>query len=150
MSDRDDTPREDGFEYEGVFYRWHVSDVGKDLMLIDRIAGMPVTEFFETIEDEIDRERAPVLLALIATSMRFRHPERSLERIHRTVMNLALSDVVFVDADEKEIDEQRPPTDVDETQPPSDVRSISPSDASSLSSTPADNTNSQTSSAIPA
>lgn len=148
MSENGNGRREDGFEYAGTFYRWHCSDLGKDLMLIDRIAGMPVTEFFQTIEDSFDRERAPVLLAVIATSIRFGHPDWSVERIHRTVMNLKLSDVIFVDADEEQPSEELPPSAGGETPPSSDERSSSPSDGSSSSSTPQAISTSPTSSEI--
>jgi hypothetical protein len=101
--------REDGFELEGRFFRWHVTDTGKDLMLIDRFSGMPVQEFFETIEDSFDRGRAPILLALIATSIRNAFPDRSVERIVRQVMNLSISDVTFVEGDEEEAPAGSPP-----------------------------------------
>jgi hypothetical protein len=145
MTDTDSRRTEDGFEYEGRFYRWACSDLGKDLMLIDRISGMPVTEFFETIEDSFDRERAPVLLALIATSIRAGHPEWSVERIHRAVLNLSLSEIVFVDADAEELSQAVPPPLGGETPPSSDEPSNSPSDDSSPSSTPPENSNSPTS-----
>lgn len=95
-------PSEDGFELNGKFYRWSVSDGGKDLMLIDRFAKMPVTDFFDIIEDSFDRGRAPILLALIATSVMAQHPEWSVERVERTVLNLHLSDVTFIDSDAEE------------------------------------------------
>lgn len=95
--------REDGFELKGEFYRWKVTDTGKDLMLIDRFSGMPVTDFFDTIEDNFDRGRAPILLALMATSIRAKNPDWSVERITRIVMNLSLGDdVTFIDSDEEE------------------------------------------------
>lgn len=98
------TERGDGFEYDGTFYRWHVTDGGKDLMLIDRFARMPVTDFFEIIEQEdgVDSGRAPILLALIATSIRDRHPDWTVERIERTVLNLNLGDVSFLGGDTEE------------------------------------------------
>lgn len=99
---------EDGFELDGTFYRWNLTDSGKDLMLIDRFTQMPVQEFFETVEDNFDRGRAPILLAMLATSIRAGHPDWSVERIVRSVMALNLSAVVFVDADVEE--ETLPPT----------------------------------------
>jgi hypothetical protein len=86
---------ENGFEYQGVFYPWHVTTTGKDLLLIDRISGLPLKEFFAIVEDNYDMARAPVTLALIATSMRNRHPDRSLERILRTVMELDMESDEF-------------------------------------------------------
>lgn len=99
---------EDGFEYKlpgddaATFFRWSVTDGGKDMLLIDRFTGMPVHEFFSTIEDQFDRGRAPILLALIATSIRAQFPEWTPERIVRVVQNLNLSDVEFIDADTEE------------------------------------------------
>lgn len=112
MSDTD-RPAEDGFELvlpgdeQGTFFRWHVTDQGKDLMLIDRFTGMPVTEFFQLIEDSFDRGRAPVLLAMIATSIRAKFPTWTVERVYRIVADLSLSSVTFIDADREE--DQRPP-----------------------------------------
>lgn len=93
-------PQEEGFEYQGHFYRWRVSDVGKDLMLIDYFAKMPVQDFFDVVDDALERGRAPILLALMATSIRAEHPERSVERISRMVMDIPLGDVTFVGGDE--------------------------------------------------
>jgi hypothetical protein len=98
----------DGFEYDGTFYRWHVSDMGKDLMLIDRFSNLPLHEFFELVDDGVDRGRAPILLTLIATSIRFGRPDWSIERIVRTVQNLSLSDVTFIEPDEEDEPELRP------------------------------------------
>jgi hypothetical protein len=135
-------PRDDGFEYQGTFYRWHVSDMGKDLMLIDRFSGLPVTDFFEVIDDEHERTRGPILLTLIATSIRNGHPEWSVERIVRTVMNLNLSDVEFISADEEEPMHPLPEPASAET--PGDESSRSLSDDSSLPSTQAASSSSET------
>lgn len=148
-SDNGDGRREDGFEYQGTFYRWRMSDLGKDLMLIDRISGMPVTEFFETIEDQFDRERAPVLLAMIATSIRAEHPDWSVERIYRMVMNLSLADVVYVDADQEELP-PGPPDEGGATPPPTGEPWRSPAAGSSPSSTPPASSSSPMSSATQA
>lgn len=94
------TDQKDGFEYQGRFYPWTITDGAKDLMLIDRFTGMSVIDFFETIEDEVERGRGPILLALIATSMRAAFPDRSVERIARTVESLNLSEVTFFGGDE--------------------------------------------------
>ena len=71
-------------------------------MLIDRFTGMPLHEFFSIVEDSFDRSRGPILLALIATSIRAKNPDWTPERIVRTVQNLNLSDVVFIDAEQDE------------------------------------------------
>lgn len=98
MADTTDR-REDGFELAGSFYRWSVSDVGKDLMLIDRFTGMPVSGFFEALEDEDARGRGPIMLAMIATSIRANHPDWSVERITRLVQATSLGDIEFIEAD---------------------------------------------------
>jgi len=100
--ERADRRGDDGFEFHGEFFPWHVSDIGKDLMLIDRFSNMPVAEFFETVEDNFDRGRAPILLTLIATSIRAKHPEWSVERIVRTVMDLNLGEIEIIEDDTKE------------------------------------------------
>jgi hypothetical protein len=112
MSTNGDRPAEDGFEYQGVFYRWHVTTVGKDLMLIDRFSGLPIQDFFALIEDELDRGRVPVLLTMVATSIRNAHPDWSVERIVRTVMDLDIAELVFVEADREE--DTLPPASADE------------------------------------
>lgn len=92
----------DGFEFKGEFFRWNVSSIGKDLMLIDKFAQMPVADFFEIVEDDFDRGRAPIMLTLIATSIRAGHPDWTVERITRTVMDLSLDEVMFLTADTEE------------------------------------------------
>jgi hypothetical protein len=119
----------DGFEYGGTFYRWHVSDMGKDLMLIDRFSNMPLHEFFEIVDDGFDRGRAPILLTLIATSIRHGHPEWSVERVIRTVQNLSLSEITFIEPDEEEeVEPELPPASEGEaTTDPTGASSPSPS-----------------------
>lgn len=124
--------KDDGFELDGEFYRWHVTDTGKDLMLIDRFTSMPVADFFETIEDSFDRGRAPILLALMATSIRNANPDWSVERVVRMVQGLSLGDVVFLDADAEA--QPVPPAEGGQT-PPTSTES---SNGSSSLSTPAE------------
>jgi hypothetical protein len=129
----------DGFEYKSpddtaaTFYTWSVSTGAKDLMLIDRFTGMPVSEFFEQIEDSFDRGRAPILFALMATSIRAKNPEWSLERIVRLVQNLDLTEVKFIDGDATE--DELPPPSGGQQGPPSEDGSTSPSDESKPSAT---------------
>ena len=140
---------QDGFEYkipgedEATFFPWTVTDGGKDLMLIDHFTHLPIHEFFTLIDDEFDRSRAPILLAMMATSIRAKHPDWTPERIIRTVQNLKISDVTMVDAEEDEAPRVDPP--VEETS----TGAKSPS-ASKSSATPPDSSPSETSSAIPA
>lgn len=133
MSEQQQEPERSGFEYQGTFYRWHVSDTGKDLMLIDRFAGLPVLDFFDLLDDEEERGRGPILLTLIATSIRFAHPGWSVPRIARMVENLSLSDVEFVGEDEEEA-EPLPPQSQKPSEPPADEPSPSLPNGSSSSS----------------
>lgn len=134
---------DDGFEYGGTFYRWHISDIGKDLMLIDHFSRLPLHEFFELVDDGVDRGRAPILLTLIATSIRAGHPDWSVERIVRVVQELELSEVVFI-SPEEEAEPELPPA--SEGERPTGGSSSSPS--RSTSSEPGEET-SETFSAIP-
>ena len=137
---------ENGIELDGEFYGWHLSDIGKDLMLIDRISGMSMTEFFEVADDPVAQERVPILLALIATSIRHKHHDWSVERIFRRVMDLSLSADVKMIAGDSEEDTN--PLDVaPETPPPSGESARSPSNVSSLPSTPPETSTLETSSA---
>jgi hypothetical protein len=139
---------EPGFEYKGQFYRWSVSDMGKDLMLIDRFCGLPIADFFELVDDDFDRGRAPILLSMIATSIRREHPDWSVERIVRTVQELALSDVTFIESEQEE--DLRPLPDADTAiLPPAGEPSSSPLNGSSSSSTPRGSSTYATSSVTP-
>lgn len=131
-----------GFELGGQFYRWHVTDTGKDLLLIDRFTGLPIDEFFDTINDETQRGRAPVILAMIATSIRGAHPEWSVERIVNLVLNTNLSEIVMVEPEAEE--SELPPAEAAE-EPPTGISSAA---EFSPSLTPAASTNSKTSSVI--
>lgn len=129
--------QEDGFEYklpgddQATFFRWSVSDGGKDILLIDRFTGLPVHEFFDLVGDTFDRGRGPIMLALIATSIRAKFPDWTPERIVRVVQNLHLSELEFIDA------EQDGPSPLPETPGVNANGSDSPSDASKPSATPA-------------
>jgi hypothetical protein len=124
-----------GFEHAGEFYPWRVGDTGKDLMLIDRFSGLSITEFFALVDDPVDSGRAPVVLAMIACSIRARHPDWSVERITRTVMNLSLSeDVTFLDPDTEEVTPDPTAAPASEAGTPTGGSSSSPSNGSSPSS----------------
>ena len=138
--------RPDGFEIDGEFFRWRITDKGKDLILIDRLTGgMPPHEFFALIEERFDLERGPMLLAMMATSIRASRPDWSPERILNLVYDTNLSDIEFVGTDEEErtdVDGPLPPTEEGQTSP-------SPAEESSSSPTPAESSESETSSATP-
>jgi len=122
--------QENGFEYQNRFYPWHAGDTGKDLMLIDRLTGLSISEFFEALEDQPDR--GSILLALVATSLRHGNPTWPVERIYRLVTELSLSeDLDFVNPDQQE-DGPSPPSET----PATEEQSNSQSNGSSPSSTP--------------
>ncbi len=125
---------ESGFELGGRFYRWAISDTGKDLMLIDRFTGLPVNVFFELLEDEAERGRSPIILSMVACSVRAGNPEWSVERIVRLLMDTPLSEIVMIDSDTEE--QAVPPVQGGETEPPpSSLSAVE----SSPSATPAEN-----------
>ncbi len=139
---------QDGFEYkipgedEATFFPWTVTDGGKDLMLIDHFTHLPIHEFFSLIDDEFDRSRAPILLAMMATSIRSKHPDWTPERIIRVVQNLTISEVTMVDAEADEAPRVDPPVE----EPTGEKQSS----ASKSSATRQDSSPSETSPAIPA
>ncbi len=131
---------QDGFEYkipgedEATFFPWTVTDGGKDLMLIDHFTHLPIHEFFTLIDDEFDRSRAPILLVMMATSIRAKNPDWTPERIIRTVQNLNISDVTMVDAEEDEAPRVDPPA--EETSTGEKSSSESKSSATPAASSP--------------
>ncbi len=135
---------ENGFELDGDFYSWHVTDKVKDLMLIDRFANVAPHEFFEMIDDESARGRIPVLAALLATSLRHHRPDWSIERVIRTVMDADFSDLTFLTNEEDE--QQVPPASAAN----GGGTSASPSDGSKPTSSPAETEPSETLYATPA
>lgn len=96
--------RDDGFELQGRFYPWRITDHAKDLQLIDRLTAMPVDQFFELIDDDEQATRPAVMLAMIACSIRAGNPEWSVERVLRVVNSIeSLSDeVTMLGGDEEE------------------------------------------------
>lgn len=134
---------EAGFEYDGEFYRWSISTIGKDLMLIERFARMPLPEFYELVDDGFDLGRPSLLLTMVATSIRAGHPDWTVERIARTVEGLNLGDVHMIDGDEEAPENPLPET---AAAAPTGANSVSP--LRSASSAPAPAT-SATSSATP-
>jgi len=130
-----DSQQEAGFEFDGRFYPWKLSDTGKDLLLIDRISNMAVDQFFYLVEDDEVVLRGSVLLTMIATSLRAGNPNWSIERVYRTVMDLSLGeDIEMIGGDEVEDEEGKdsPPVEEDSAeQEPEQTSSTSPADESS-------------------
>lgn len=109
---------ESGFELDGVQYGWHLSDAIRDLQLVDHFTrGMPPDEFFELAEQ--GSRRAVVLIALIATSVRAKHPDWPVDKIIRTVETLDLSDVEFFGGDDGPPAEAGTPADAENGSSPS-------------------------------
>jgi hypothetical protein len=138
---------ESGFEHKGRFYRFHYEEgLGKDMLLVDRISGVGVDEFATMAGDPVQQLRAPILLSLIATSLRNGNPDWSVERIYRTVVNLNIvTDIEFVGTDDEPQDDQvvvLPP-------PRPEDNARSPSNGSSPSSTPPDSSPSEISFGAP-
>jgi len=110
--------KKSGFEYEGEFVSWHLTDKVVDLQLVDQFAKMPPADFFAAVEDDFDRERTPILSAMIATSLRHHYQNWSIARVIRFVENMHMSQLVFFDGEESEEEgkakiEGLPPTETD-------------------------------------
>lgn len=146
MADQDDRI---GFEFAGEFFDLTVNfDNGKDLMLIDRLTQMPVDEFQEAVRDGVSIGRGPVMMAVLSTSIRAKHPNWTVERILSLVTG-DLSELVFIGAEEEESDADGPPAETSESTPETPNSSTSPSDVSSPSSTPEEPSTPETLYAIP-
>lgn len=88
---------EAGFWIKDDFYPWTLNDGVKDLILLDRVTGgMPTGEFFAAVRDEDERGRGPVLIGMMALSVRATHPEWSVNKIERFFDALDLNDVEYV------------------------------------------------------
>lgn len=144
-----DERREEGFEHDGRFYTWHISDHAKDLLLIDTFSRLPADEFFRLMDEgDLDMRRTPVMLALIATSLRHGNPDWSYQKVERTVMDSSLSDFEFVTANDEDAGEgdAGPPA----LTGPSSTGEQEQQTGFSPSSTPPDGSDSETLYAIPA
>lgn len=126
---------ESGFEMGGEFFPWKISFGAKDLLLMDRFSGMPITDFYAMATDSFDVDRAPVKLTLIAMAIRAKYPQWTVERIVRKVNSIEnlVTDIVELD---REDDGDTVPTPGGQTGPPADDISPSPSDESKPSATP--------------
>ncbi len=95
---------EAGFEIGGEFYPWKINDTGKDFMLWDRFTGIPVDQMAEVLNDDEQRGRAPVIFSMVAMSVRAAHPDWSVERIVRLVMDTPLSEITMIEGDDEVAD----------------------------------------------
>ena len=137
---------DDGFEFGGVFYPFKLSDSAKDLMLIDRLTGMAVDEFFEVARD--GAERGPMLLALVATSIRAQNPTWSVERIMAMVTGIESVDEEITLIDGQPAGDAVPPTEGGPTPPQTSTPSDTPANESSPSLTPEETSSLPTLSAV--
>ena len=83
--------QEPGFELkidgeEPVFIPFALSTMGaKEMKIIDRCTAMPLDEFAAALDDPSQRGRGPVMLAMIALSIRAHYPDWTVERIMKLV-----------------------------------------------------------------
>lgn len=101
---------EPGFEYAGEFYPWSITTKGKDLQIVDRVADVSIPEFFRILDDPVERERIPIVLALMGTSIRARQPTWGISRIVRLLEEMDLDEIEFVGDEEDEKKEETDPT----------------------------------------
>ena len=128
---------EDGFEYklpgddQATFFKWSLNlESTPHMRLIDHFAGVPLHVFAEHLDDDLEKQRIPVLLSVIATSIEAKFPDWSLERVIRTVEKFDWSRYTQIEGTDAS------PPDESPTGQTSDD-STSPSDESSPSVTPA-------------
>jgi hypothetical protein len=134
---------EGGFEYDGRFYEWRFGSTGKDLMLLDRISGLSMSELYEAAEE--GRDRPAIFLSMIAMSLRAGNPSWSVDRIMHIVEELDTeTDIQWVG-----LEQGSPNPTAQEEGPPTSEPSSSPSNGSSPPSTPAEPLNFETSFAAP-
>jgi hypothetical protein len=132
----EELPKKSGFEYDGVFVSWHLTDKVVDLQLVDQFSKMPPADFFAAVEDDFDRERTPILSAMIATSLRHHYQNWSVARVTRYVENMHMSQVLFFDGEENEPEveglpleeKQDIPSEGDEASEDSSTKSSEPAD----------------------
>jgi len=99
----------------GDVIEWNIGDGVKDLILIDKVTmGMPTAEFYGAIRDAEQRGRGPVLLGMLALSVRAAHPDWSLRVIEDMIMNMDFETLTYYDSNGKPItDEQEEEAPVD-------------------------------------
>lgn len=136
-------PQDPGFELridddEPVFVPFMLSMMGaKELKIIDRCTSMPLDEFAAALDDPVQRGRGPIMLAMIALSIRSKYPDWTVERIMRLVDDLdELPE--FVAGDEEDADPDPLPQSA--TEPGEQENSDSSSDDSSSSAPPTTST----------
>lgn len=124
---------EDGFEYklpgeeQATFFKWNLNlESTPHMRLIDHFAGVPLHVFAENLDDDLEKQRIPVLLSVIATSIESKYPEWSFDRVVRTVEKFDWANYKQIEGDDAS-----PPDGKQAAQTTED--SASPSDESSPS-----------------
>lgn len=102
MAEPQDNPKQAGFELQGEFIPWHLTDKIRDLQLIDFFAKIPPAEFFAAVKDDFDRSRSPITAAMIATSIAHHKPGWSSNRVIRFVEDINMHEVTFFDGEDEE------------------------------------------------
>jgi hypothetical protein len=136
-------PAESGFELtlpdqsDATFFPWSIGmSSSKDMKLIDRCTAMPLDEFAAAFDDPTQRGRGPIMLAMIALSIKAKYPDWSVERIMRVVDDLEMPAVAFIDgSDDQGEEDKTDPLSESETEPAT-VRSFGSPSADSSSSVP--------------
>ena len=98
---------EDGFEYklpgdeQATFFKWNLNyESTPHMRLIDHFARVPIDVFMETLDDDLEKRRIPVLLSVIATSIESKYPEWTFERVVRTVEKFDWSNYKEIEGDD--------------------------------------------------
>jgi hypothetical protein len=89
--------KQDGFTWEGEFYPFVVNGGHpKDIVLVERIARIPIFEY-ERLAASGDPalSSGSMLIALMATSIRAKHPDWNVEDVERFVFNVDLGSDSF-------------------------------------------------------
>ena len=116
---------EDGFEYklpgdtEATFFKWSLNlESTPHMRLIDHFAGVPLHVFAENLDDDLEKQRIPVLLSVIATSIETKYPEWTFERVVRTVEKFDWSGYKQIEGDDASPPDETPAkTSEDSTKP---------------------------------
>jgi len=112
-----------GFDINGEFFPLSFTSGAKDILLVDRITQMSLDDF-QAAASTGDL-RGSVLLGMIATSIRARRPDWSVERIVSMVMDIDLADLKTFGGDDAD------PTAGGQPEPPNGNSDLSSEDSSS-------------------
>jgi hypothetical protein len=107
-----DQPKpQDGFKWQGEFFPFTLS-VGhpKDIVLTERITRIPIFEYERLAKSGDPALRSgSMLVGLMATSVRAKHPDWDVERIERFVYDLDIENDDFEMIEASQEEEEIPP-----------------------------------------